>query len=112
MIIVAIQVSEWDSDRAIQLEAIGFNPRFEREAFNHKEALGNILLGNSSWSLVVSEVSRYLMTHCYHRYPNWSIRVLRGGSVIRRIDSSLPTSDEVVEKVTLRVSRYARTPVI
>jgi len=110
MIEVTIQVSKQDPDRVAQLEVEGFDPELEREAFDHKEALGRILLGNSSWRLVVSEVDRYLLIHC--STYSWRIKVLQEGVVIRRVESlAYPIQDGVVQ-TSNRVSRYARTPII
>ena len=102
--------SESDPDRVHNIRAIGFVEEFSLEAYEHKEALGLIMVSNPTWMLLVPEAARYLISHC--PTDAWCIRVMRGDMEVRRFEMSFyPVPTRVVTEEH-RVSRYARPPVI
>lgn len=108
MIEVIIRLSTHEEYRATQLDAVGFNPE---EAYDNKEALGRILVSNHTWMLVLREVMGYLTLH-YKPETDWRIRIMRGQTEVRRVESFVnPAPIPIVPEVP-RVSRYARSPVI
>ena len=108
MIEVIIRLSTHEEYRATQLVAVGFKPE---EDYDNKEALGRILVSNHTWMLVLREVMGYLTLH-YKPETDWRIRIMRGQTEIRRVESFVNPDPIPVAIEPPRVSRYQRAPVI
>jgi hypothetical protein len=97
---------EHDPNRVVNTDANGFSV----EPYQHKEALGVIMVSYPTWMLVVPEAVRYLISHC--PTDAWRIRVMKGDMEVRRIEFSFYPVPIHEPTEVHRVSRYERSPVI